>query len=164
MLLCQGLLWKSASVWIISVFLMTCNVSTTVLWMSQSKHFTICKRRSPLYIFPLSSWDVSDLGSCPVKLSFQGLHPKTALMWGAHWGIRAWHLPNMLKTVSRSLCLSVSNWHTAKQTHAGGCLYSELPSLPSLEASWDEFELVPPLLQAVLCIHYSQYPALLHKV
>ncbi len=77
-------------------------------------------------------------------------------MWGAHWGIRAWHLPNMLKTVSRSLCLSVSNWHTAKQTHAGGCLRSEVPSLPSLEAPWDEFE--PGAPAASGCIVYTLQP------
>lgn len=99
---------------------MTNNHSTSVLFgveflLSATKYLhSVCTFST------LSSRDASDLGSCPAKLSFQGLHPYAALMWGhTHRGVCAWHLPNMLKTVSHSVCLSVSNWHTPKQTHAG---------------------------------------------
>lgn len=107
MFLCQGLCWTLASVWIISVFLMTFNVSTSVLWMSQSKHFTICKRRSPLYVF------LSLLGMSLILAVVQSsCHFKACTLrphWcGAHTGA---FMPGICQTCWKlSAARSVSQW------------------------------------------------------
>lgn len=91
-----------------------------LLCLLSPPHFSL-RRCSPIFsslaLFQRSCQTKASSSPCTVDVA-------------AERSICAWHLPNGDGLSGSSLCLSMSNWHTYEQTHAGGCLSSAVPPPP----------------------------------